>query len=37
MVKSYWEMERCGNENRELKGFDADIDKDLVRTFPNVQ
>ena len=36
MSKEYWNIESCGRTNQELKTFDADIEKDLLRTFPQV-
>ena len=34
--KEYWNIEECGRANTELKTFDTDIEKDLLRTFPQV-
>jgi hypothetical protein len=36
MKKSYQDIERCGSQNTELTDYNADIEKDLLRTFPKV-
>lgn len=36
LCKQYWDIERTGAQCQELKAFDTDIEKDLLRTFPQV-
>ena len=36
MSKTYHEIFRCGSQNKELTDYNADIEKDLLRTFPKV-
>ena len=36
LCKQYWDIERTGIECQELRAFDTDIEKDLLRTFPSV-
>lgn len=36
MTKSYFDISSCGQECKELRDYDGDIEKDLLRTFPKV-
>ena len=36
MAKQYRDISQCGMQCDELKKYDADIEKDLLRTFPKV-
>jgi hypothetical protein len=36
MHQQYLDISKCGMDCLELKKYDADIEKDLLRTFPKV-
>ena len=36
MTKSYFDISSCGQNCKELRDYDGDIEKDLLRTFPKV-
>lgn len=36
MAKQYRDIQQCGMQCQELKKYDPDIEKDLLRTFPKV-